>query len=82
MYQHLKRIINTNAMNTYYWKGLLLLFLLQGCGVGQGVVTSVPEATPDPLFTPYTYSATVIDVYDGDTFTLEFDLGSGIWAYF
>lgn len=27
---------------------------------------------------PYSYSAKVTDIYDGDTFTLEFDLGFGL----
>jgi len=32
----------------------------------------------DSIYYPYTYSATVTDVYDGDTFTLNFDLGFGL----
>jgi len=28
----------------------------------------------------YTYNAIITDVYDGDTFTADIDLGLGIWA--
>ncbi len=32
----------------------------------------------EDIHKPYTYSGTVTDIYDGDTFTLEFNLGFGL----
>ena len=32
------------------------------------------------IFTLYNYRATVVKVYDGDTVTLDIDLGLGIWS--
>lgn len=60
---------------------LLPLALLMACGTIKGPTTGVlPSPEPDiikleDIYKPYSYTATVTDVYDGDTFTLDFEIG-------
>ncbi len=53
--------------------------MLMACGSIKGPTTEVvpPEGKTflSDIYRPYSYSATVIDVYDGDTFTLDFEIG-------
>jgi len=34
----------------------------------------------DKIFTLYNYRANVVSIYDGDTVTLDVDLGLGVWS--
>ena len=60
---------------------LLPLAILMACGTIKGPTTEVlPPPEPDlitleDIYKPYSYTATVTDVYDGDTFTLDFEIG-------
>lgn len=60
----------------------LPLLLLLACGTNKPVSDN-PLTTPNPIslediYRPYSYEATVVDVYDGDTYTLEFEIGFGL----
>ena len=60
---------------------LFILLFLVGCGITKGPTTEVvvPPGSETinlgDIYRPYSYSATVVDIYDGDTFTLEFEIG-------
>lgn len=55
-----------------------LLFLIS-CGTLRApspqLVSESKDLVIEDIYIPYSYKATVIDVYDGDTFTLDFDIG-------
>lgn len=52
---------------------LILIFLLS-----HTLAFTQDTISLSSIYHPYTYSAVVTDVYDGDTFTLSFDLGFGL----
>lgn len=60
---------------------LSILLFLTACGIAKGPTAEVvvppgsETITLSDLYRPYSYSATVTDIYDGDTFTLEFEIG-------
>ncbi len=58
---------------------LLPLALLVACGSIKGptteVITPKDKTSLSDIYRPYSYSATVVDIYDGDTFTLNFEMG-------
>lgn len=66
-------------MKTVLKLGLLLV--LTSCSIAKRPITAIqpPPAKEvkslSDIYHPYAYTATVIDVYDGDTFTLDFDIG-------
>jgi len=53
--------------------------MLMACGSIKGPTTEImppaDKTTLSDIYRPYSYSATVVDVYDGDTFTLDFEIG-------
>lgn len=60
----------------------LPLLLVLACSTNKPVADN-PLTTPnlislEQIYQPYSYEATVIDVYDGDTYTLEFEIGFGL----
>ena len=60
------------------------LLLLLACGTPKSPTYNNPyEPGPktvsiDDIYKPYSYAATVVDIYDGDTFTVEFEIGFGL----
>lgn len=57
------------------WKSVITALLVSGF-----VCVGAARAEPFPPDTLYHYRAEVVDVYDGDTVTVDLDLGFHVWV--
>lgn len=57
-----------------------LFLVVSSCGTTKfsSSPNSIPLPQVDDIHIPYSYRGQVIDVYDGDTFTVSLDMGLGI----
>lgn len=61
---------------------LSLISILSACTTAKPIMNNTPTGRSpvslSEIYKPYSYAATVVDVYDGDTFTLDFEIGFGL----
>ena len=68
--------------NTTAFLLLSLISILTACTTSAPIMNNTPTGQSPvslaEIYKPYSYAATVVDVYDGDTFTLDFEIGFGL----
>ncbi len=61
---------------------LSLISIFSACNSIKPIMNNTPTSQSpvslSEIYKPYSYAATVVDVYDGDTFTLDFEIGFGL----